>query len=66
MSKIEIRRWDVLDIYFNETDIEKVEVLVNDYLSKGWEDPQWDEGGCGFDSCVQLQKHHKIKTKRIK
>lgn len=66
-GKIEIRRWDVIDIFYYEQDEKAVEDLVEELKTKGWDDPQWGEAGNrDYEGSVQMIKNHRIKTKSIK
>ncbi len=66
MAKVEIRVYHVMDIYYNESDMESVEALIEEYKAKGWSDENYDYGHREFDSCVQLTKYNKRKRKKLK
>lgn len=65
-GKIEIRRWDVLDIFYMEADEKEVNVIISDYIARGWDDEQYGPGSNKeYEMSVQLTKIHKIKTKKL-
>jgi hypothetical protein len=68
MKKIEISRWDVIDIFFKAEDEERVNSLVDEYIKRGWRKEAFDSAGGykGYDYCIQLMKFHKKKTKQLK
>jgi hypothetical protein len=67
MSKIEIRRWDVLDIYYYEADEDSVRLLLSEYEQKGWSiEIEGDiAGNKDYELSAQLMKMHKIKSKKL-
>jgi hypothetical protein len=66
MSKIEIRKWHVLDIYYKNEDREEAMKLVVEYTYNGWSlENEDDAGNKDYDGVFQLMKHDKIKSKRI-
>jgi len=65
-GKIEIRRWDVLDIFYYEEDEKNVDLIIKEFINKGWTDAQYgDACNKDYDMSVQLTKLHQIKTKKI-
>lgn len=67
MAKIQIRKWHVLDLYFNEVNEKEVEELVKEYVKKGWRIEDLDYASVrGYDSSYQLMKWDIIKNKKIK
>lgn len=67
-GKIEIRRWDVLDIFYHTEDIKRVNELIKEYKSKGWtlEAHRDNAGNEPYTESSQMMKLHKIKTKKLK
>lgn len=56
-NSVMIKGWQVIDIYYNEDDIEQVEKLIEQFKLKGYSDEQWDNSGTTeFDGCVQMTK----------
>lgn len=68
MGKVEIRRWDVLDIFYYKKDRSKVVAMIKKYRQKGWTlETDRDTAGNGdYDESSQLMKVGPIKTKNIK
>lgn len=65
-NKFEIRKWEVIDIFFYDKDEENIDKVVQSYLEKGWTKESHDDA-CNkdYDSCIQLMRFNYIKTKDI-
>lgn len=61
---MEIIKWNVIDIYFNDNEEKEVQKKIKQLEKIGYDEPQFDESGnCNYDTCVQLIK---IFPKKIK
>jgi hypothetical protein len=67
-GKVEIRRWDVLDIFYHEEDRDAAVKLMDEYISKGWtlETDGDIAGNDPYDESSQLMKLHRIRTVKLK
>ena len=66
-DKMQVSKWDVIDIYFKDSNEKEAMELVDSYISKGWIEQHY-ESACleDYDSCIQLMYFHKRKIKKIK
>lgn len=54
MKNIEIRRWTVIDVYYNDKDTKKAKKIVAQYEAKGYVLEHEDSGSNIADNCDQL------------
>ena len=65
-ATIEIRRWDVMDIYYNEENYNEVRKIIDEYILQGWSEEGWDSAANkNYEGCVQLMRWKKPKRKRL-
>jgi hypothetical protein len=67
MSKVEIREWKTLDIYFKDEDYNAVQTVIKEYEERGYEFQQYDNASVGgYESVAQLISRTTSKTKKLK